>query len=137
MAIRILQITDTEAGLPTKLKEIPFAYMDGSMTGIDVLAGKPVEIKIWNGKLECEAVHIHTSSYSRRALNKMVNEMFKSSGPQSMDALSSTRDLMDSSCLIYDDLRPTELNPNQAPIVINGAPVKGKVSDDDDDDDDI
>jgi hypothetical protein len=137
MTLRLMRSTKLETSYPTAVKEIPHAFLDGTMTGIDALSGQPIQVKSVRGKLDCDAVNLHATSYSKRELNKTVNEMLKSMGPQALDALSSTRDLMDSSCFVWDDARPFELNPNACPVVENGAPLPGQVQIDEDDDDDI
>lgn len=139
MTLRLLRATQTDASYPTAVKEVPHAYLDGTMTGIEALCGQPIQIQSIRGKLDCDAVNMHASGYSRRGLNQVVNDMLKQMGPQALDALSSTRDLMDSSCFVWDDARPFEVNPNAHPTVENGAPLPGQTQaeDEDEEEDDI
>jgi hypothetical protein len=136
MKLRILRATEYDHDYPTSVKEVPHAYLDGTMTGIDALEGQPIQISIINGKVDCDAVYVHATEYSRRNLNTTVTNMIKQLGPQSLDALSSTRDLTDTSCFMWDEVRPYELNPNRAPSIENGAPLAGQVQKDSDGSDD-
>jgi len=143
MSIRLFKTTHTENGYPTVVKEISFAFLDGTLIGRQELADRPIEVRVFKDRLDCEVADLHGSSYSRRALNAEVGDLLKTMGPQAFDALSATKDLEDSACFVWDDRSPTQLNPTTTPLVENGAPLPVSAgtgepdpSDDDDDDDD-
>ena len=130
MSLRLIKIVKEDANFPVELKEVPFAYINGVLSGLENLSDQPVEIRIVNGKIECEAIHLSGADYSRRKLNDIVHQMVSSAGTQAFDALSSTRDLLDFSCFLWDDLRPYPVNPKVAPVMLNGAPLSGQVTTD-------
>lgn len=123
MAIRILKTAKLDKNYPTELKEVPVAFMDGTLTNFPDLQDQVVEVRLVAGKIECEAVFLHATSYSRRALNRYVTEQIAQHGPGAFDALSATRDLEDDSCMLWDDTRPYEINPNMVPKILAGAPL--------------
>jgi hypothetical protein len=135
MSLRLLKITKETRGEIAQLKEVSFAYIDGCFLGMSKISDLPVKLTIVNGRVEAEVENFHASAYSRRALRAEVKNLLNTAGPAAFDALSQYSDLKDSSCLLWDDTRPRQLNSKIAPVIENGPPLTGQILSGDQDED--